>query len=512
MANGIRHAFVSEIPDGIDTTKVRPSDFNADHVGGAELNPDASQRITAQSGGVTPLILKGAASQTEDYFTIEDSSGNVLLAAEPNADGTMRISKGITGPQAMLHVFQGFTAPPTDVNLPNVGIMAHVKARGVRSVSHQSHAFRSYVYDDEGVVNKTISNAVNNGAGLIRITTSTAHTFSTGDRIAVYGVGGTTEANGAWEITVINTTTFDLVGSTFTNAYTSGGTATNRPYLAGMSVTVAPIVDRGGLTGTAEAGDDVGGVVVSNAGSGKATDGFYLSNTGPAGYKWFSGITIDASVERAVQLGAHQYEYGLYLADGTYVNAPIYLPNNSPIAAKKAGGTLQNLLKLNASDLLEFLASIQGLPFPATAVASADPNTQDDYEEGTFNMGITFVTPGNLAVTYSAQGCKYTKIGDAVLFVGRVATSTFTHTTASGNLNLTGFPFVSSSTYAGRIACIMSGWTKASYTQLMAFTTGGATTGGIVASGSGQPMSNIAAADMPSGGTVDIRIGGVYFI
>ena len=72
---------------------------------------------------------------------------------------------------------------------------------------------------------KAITGAVNNGSGLIRITAAN-HTFATGDRVTITGVGGTVEANGtSWRITVITANTFDLVGSTFTNAYTSGGTA-----------------------------------------------------------------------------------------------------------------------------------------------------------------------------------------------------------------------------------------------------------------------------------------------
>jgi hypothetical protein len=41
--------------------------------------------------------------------------------------------------------------------------------------------------------------------------------------VVVYGVGGTTEANGTWTYTVFDSTHIDLVGSTFTHAYTSGG-------------------------------------------------------------------------------------------------------------------------------------------------------------------------------------------------------------------------------------------------------------------------------------------------
>lgn len=69
----------------------------------------------------------------------------------------------------------------------------------------------------------TITGAANNGAGLIRITVASTATLATGDHKTISGVVGTTEANGSWTITVINATTFDLQGSTFANAYVSGG-------------------------------------------------------------------------------------------------------------------------------------------------------------------------------------------------------------------------------------------------------------------------------------------------
>lgn len=70
---------------------------------------------------------------------------------------------------------------------------------------------------------KAITNAVNNGSGLIRIS-ATAHGLTTGNKCFISSVVGTTEANGPWIVTVIDADTIDLDGSTFTNAYTSGGT------------------------------------------------------------------------------------------------------------------------------------------------------------------------------------------------------------------------------------------------------------------------------------------------
>ena len=68
-----------------------------------------------------------------------------------------------------------------------------------------------------------VSSAQTNG-GLIQITTGAAHGRTTGDKVFITGVTGTTEANGGWIVTVDDATNITLQGSTFTNAYISGGT------------------------------------------------------------------------------------------------------------------------------------------------------------------------------------------------------------------------------------------------------------------------------------------------
>ena len=62
-----------------------------------------------------------------------------------------------------------------------------------------------------------------NGSGEIRVTVASTATLTTGDVRTISGVGGTTEANGTWTLTVIDGTDFDLDGSAFSNEYTSGG-------------------------------------------------------------------------------------------------------------------------------------------------------------------------------------------------------------------------------------------------------------------------------------------------
>jgi hypothetical protein len=122
----------------------------------------------------------------------------------------------------------------------------------------------------------SISNCSNNGSGLIRVTTSSTHDFETNDMVLIESVTGTIEANGAWIITVINSTTFDLSinadsntgeASAFSNAYISGGNAE----LGSASIRILPTASWVNITGN-NLGGASGGVrntdyAIHNAGS-----------------------------------------------------------------------------------------------------------------------------------------------------------------------------------------------------------------------------------------------------
>lgn len=85
--------------------------------------------------------------------------------------------------------------------------------------------------DPNAVTYRTITNAVNNGAGLIRLTVATTNGMITGQSVIVADVVGVTAANGTFRITVINTTQLDLQASTFSGSYTSGGYVIHNPSL-----------------------------------------------------------------------------------------------------------------------------------------------------------------------------------------------------------------------------------------------------------------------------------------
>jgi hypothetical protein len=82
--------------------------------------------------------------------------------------------------------------------------------------------------------------------------------------------------------------------------------------------------------------------------------------------------------------------------------------------------------------------SFNGISFPATQSASADANTLDDYEEGTWTPTLS----GNVtAGSYSGSTIGYyTKVGNLVTVVGRIENGTLSG--GVGQIAIGGLPFV----------------------------------------------------------------------
>ena len=92
-------------------------------------------------------------------------------------------------------------------------------------------------------------------------------------------------------------------------------------------------------------------------------------------------------------------------------------------------------------------ASGAGITFPATQSASSDANTLDDYEEGTWTP-VPTAQSGSIT-SYTSNGT-YTKVGRTVVAWFNIVLTNVG--TASGRMNLAGFPFTSITT-GGPTAC-----------------------------------------------------------
>jgi hypothetical protein len=79
-----------------------------------------------------------------------------------------------------------------------------------------------------------------------------------------------------------------------------------------------------------------------------------------------------------------------------------------------------------------------GINFPATQVASSDANTLDDYEEGTWTIGLTF-GGGSTGMTTATNIGRYTKIGRQVTVSGNLSLSN--KGSSTGIAEIQGLPF-----------------------------------------------------------------------
>lgn len=126
---------------------------------------------------------------------------------------------------------------------------------------------------------------------------------------------------------------------------------------------------------------------------------------------------------------------------------------------------------------------------------------------------ITAVTPGNLSVAYSIQFGSYIKTGKQVQLSFNLVTSTFTYTTASGSILITGLPFAANSTtnisFSGSLR--MQGWTRSGYTEMVPFLAAGQSQLTMNVSGTALGTGAEVIGSFPSGGVVILEGSLVYY-
>lgn len=151
-------------------------------------------------------------------------------------------------------------------------------------------------------------------------------------------------------------------------------------------------------------------------------------------------------------------------------------------------------------------ASAGQIKFPAAQNASADANTLDDYEEGTFTPVVKDAAAGNAATASTSTGT-YTKIGNVVNFSILFIDINTTGLTAGNQVYITGLPFImtSSNPYPCRLASCTP------------------TTGAVFATGSGSQsylsLENatttgiaIFTVSQITSGAGDIRLSGHFIV
>jgi len=155
-----------------------------------------------------------------------------------------------------------------------------------------------------------------------------------------------------------------------------------------------------------------------------------------------ASVTASATAPTSPTDGALWYDTNsgrlfIYFDDGDTSQWADAAPQSGVSAVElwtQTGGTLT---PTTSTDLV----AANGFKFPATQVASADANTLDDYEEGTFTP--TFTATTGSVTSYNSQVGRYRKIGSLV--VCNIYLDVSNKGTLSGPLKVASLPFVGAS-------------------------------------------------------------------
>jgi hypothetical protein len=191
----------------------------------------------------------------------------------------------------------------------------------------------------------------------------------------------------------------------------SGGSTVVAVTSAGVAVT-GTLSATGGITGAAGSFTTVSATgTISKINSAATQDDFLAvsGSTTAAAYATVYNTTgallfgIENSVGNNLFPGATAYA----AVFGTQGNTPVHIAANNAIVATVSSTGLA------VTGLVDISAATSGqIKFPATQNASANANTLDDYEEGTF----TVTDQSGAGLTFSNNTGRYVKVGGLVYF------------------------------------------------------------------------------------------------
>lgn len=203
---------------------------------------DAAYGPYSNPNGWVNASLNKAVYFPAGVYKVTPSFSQTITNATNNGAGLVRLTMASTSGLAagdIINVF-GVTGVPNAV-----GSRAITNITGT-TVDLIGVGFSgAFVAPASQNVTGTASGNLNSiGTHNVRLTfgSSISSVFTTNDLVTVAGVGGTVEANGTWTITVIDSTHIELNGSSFQNAWTSGGTVIRITRAVGQAIRVRAVL------------------------------------------------------------------------------------------------------------------------------------------------------------------------------------------------------------------------------------------------------------------------------
>jgi hypothetical protein len=204
-------------------------------------------------------------------------------------------------------------------------------------------------------------------------------------------------------------------------------------FVGGASITAQ-------VDGTPGADDMPGRLVFSTTADGASspTERMRITSGGLVGIGTSIPIySLESSSSDDIQISLTRNAVGRWLLGTTSANNLKFAKEGAAEAMRfdASSRVLVGITSANTSGAK--LQTADGLTFPASQISSSDPNTLDDYEEGTFTPTVIGLTTAGTG-TYSTQSGKYIKVGGMVYV--EVALDWSAHT-GTGNMAFGGLPF-----------------------------------------------------------------------
>ena len=522
MTIAVRHRFTSAVADVSTSGIIKPSNWNDGHdismdtgklLGRASNNPGAAEEITPDSGhmevvlaGSVPTLRLKDSGVTPGFYTFP----RITVDAKGRITGVSNGSSGFG-----LSAVVDDPAPQLGGNL-SLGAFVITGLQIGTDVQAWDARLDEWATVDPSADGKSLVAAANYAAmrALLDLEAGTDfYSIAAADAAFL----SPAEGNAAYQPLDSDLTAIAALAPANDDiAQRKAGAWTNRTMaqliadLAALGTTFQPLDSD--LTAIAALTTTAYGralLELANAAAFTALGNAFTGDSGAGGVKGLvpAPAAGDAAANKFLRAS------GVWAVAGAGdVAGPASATDNAVVRFDATTGKLVQNSAFLVDDTGHVTAFGGNLKFPATDAASADANTLDDYEEGTWTPVLTFATLGNLSVTYSGQTGTYLKIGKTVIIWFNLTTSAFTHTTASGNCEVTGVPFTSGLGFAGRGALSWQGITKASYTDMCPSVVTATTLMRLAGMGSGQAVVNITAADMPTGGTVAFTGNAIYTV
>jgi hypothetical protein len=348
-----------------------------------------------------------------------------------------------------------------------------------------------------------------NGANVL-IGTTTNSTF-------LLDVNGTARVVGSVTTNSASGFRLDSAGSILFSLGYSGGTLLDR--LTGTSFRIAEngtpqLTFATGGAATFSSSVSTGGNITINTTSANGATSLLLktSDSGSANntIRWQNSTNVNqAGIGSNFNIGDAG---ALEFLNGSTTNMMLRGNGNLLIGTttEATGGKLQvtgGISTTTGLSLSGATAPASGIQFPATQVASASANNLDDYEEGTWTMGVSF-GGASVGVVYFANSGQYTKIGRQVTVTGYLGITN--KGTSVGNATITGLPFTSGTGNSFLSGTALSVQNISFINQIFSSVVANATTIEMIETTSAGLATTITNADFQNGSVIILQQ--TYFV